>query len=211
MTKWLPSVTDRLKLVQETDPSAYSIILHHPGIRLSTHAATDTPDGIALMVIRIPALLARTSNDAKDSASFYIYDATHADEEPVFLGAHTVYIQHDHAVTFSGLPEVSLQELEAAVDTRLELREVKIADRTWIVGVVSLPDTYTPDILFIVLGGIIIFMASLILSTCFWAPMTRVSKLNSIKAQAAEEKAQIIVETARKQALAERQLNEYIA
>ena len=40
--------------------------------------------------------------------------------------------------------------------------------------------------------------------------MRRIQKLGQIKTQAAQEKADIIVETARQQALAERQLNEYI-
>lgn len=213
MQTWMPSVTNRLKLVQETDPNAFSIILHHPGVRLSTHNDTDTPSGVALMVIRIPALLARTNIDATESASFYIYDSTntYTGDDPVFLGGHSVYVPREGVVLFDGLPEVSLEELESTVDTRLEAREVAIADRTWTIAVVSLPDTYQPDMVFVILGGAIIFMSSLILSTCFWNHMTRVGKMNAIKAQAAREKAEILVDNARQQALVERQLNEYIA
>jgi CHASE domain len=211
VTTWMPCVTDRLKLVQETDPSAYSIILHHPGVRLSSQNETATPTGISLMVIRVPALLGHASSDAKDAASFYIYDSTHTDDEPVFLGAHSVYPPPNTVVTFRGLPEVSLEELKATAETHFELREVAIADRTWIVGVVSLPDTYKAQAVFVVVGGFIIFMASLSLSTCFWTQMARDDKVNAIKSEAAREKAEIIVKTARQQALAERQLNEYIA
>ncbi|CAB9527207.1 sensor kinase/phosphatase LuxQ [Seminavis robusta] len=206
-SSWLPSVTDRLKLVQETDPNAYSIIIHHPGIPLSPHNSTGAvakPSAISLMVIRMPALLARTNADASNSASFYIYDATHKDEDPVFLGAHTSYAQPDGVVTFRGLPELSLVDLEASVKTPFALRKVSIADREWKVVVVALPDTYEPQIGIVVVGGVIIAMASLILSTCFWFHMSHVKKVNA-------EKAQIVVDTARQQALAERQLNDYVA
>jgi hypothetical protein len=47
----------------------------------------------------------------------------------------------------------------------------------------------------------------------FWfhAHMNRMNKINKMRSDAATEKAALIVETARKQATMERQLNEYIA
>ena len=221
VTTWSPSVTSRLKLVQEKDPNAYSIILHHPGIPLSneTSSTADRPNAIALMVIRVPALLEKTSLDAKDSASFYLYDASDTEDDPVFLGANTVHAtsnnrEKDNSVTFQGLPEITLEELEVQVSkqgTRLELRYVMIADRQWIAAVVSLPNTFEANPVYVIVGGVMIAMASFLLSTCFLAHMNRVQKLNAIRNQAAHEKAQIFVDTAKKQALAERQLNEYIA
>lgn len=215
---WLPSITDRLQLVQETEDYSYSIILHHPGIRLSTHNATlnKYPTGISLMVIRIPALLARTSVDAKDSATFYLFDETHTDQDPVFLGANTVYVQpHTNVVSVNPLPELSLDQLQIDLKgqpkTRFELRRVDIADRKWVVAVVSLPDTFEPEFVFVIVGGVIIIVASVILSTCFWGRLQRAGKLHAIKQRAAQEKARIIVESARQQALMERNLNDFIA
>lgn len=211
ISSWVPGVTDRLKLVQETEIDAYSIILHHPGVPLSTDTNETSPTSISLVVIRVPALLERTNIEAKDAASFYIYDATYADQDPVFLGAQAVDVPANGDLTHTNLPEISLAELQASIDTRFTVRQIALADRQWTIAVVSHPDTYEPDIVNVLVGGCLIIVASLILSTCFWAHMTRVTKVNKIKAKAAEEKAEIIVETARKQALAERQLNEYIA
>lgn len=167
------------------------------------------------MVISIPTLLAHTIWDAASPASFYIYDNTYQEEEPVFLGGHRAHPGPAGVLAFTGLPEISLEELEDASQThkwsRFELRELDIADRKWSVAVVSLPNTYKPEFGIAIFGGVMILLASVILSTCVWADIHRVSKMNAIRAQANQEKADIILQTARQQALAERELNDYIA
>jgi CHASE1-domain containing sensor protein len=56
LTNWKPTLTPRLKLIQETDPSAYSVILMHPGIPVSTDPGR-RPRELATLVIRIPDVL----------------------------------------------------------------------------------------------------------------------------------------------------------
>ena len=207
---WLPSVTDRIKLVQETEPNAFSIILHHPGIRLSTHNETDTPSGISLMVIRIPTLIAHTTEGANDDkAALYIYDATYEDEEPVFLGGNTFCGKKKQHVS-EALPEISLNDLEDTTKRSYELRELEIADRKWIIAVVSLSDAYEPETTNVIVGGVTILLASVMLSICFWLHMNRIANMNAVKAKAAREKADVIVQAARKQARTEREVHTFV-
>jgi hypothetical protein len=71
--------------------------------------------------------------------------------------------------------------------------------------------TWHPPQLYVIIGGTIILAASIALSLWFYSHFGRVNNLVKLKAQNAAEKAAIILETARRQAIAERQLNDYIA
>jgi hypothetical protein len=60
LATWAPALTNHLRLVQETDPSAYSGLLMHPGIPLVASPGLQAQD-VSSMVIWIPSLLARVS------------------------------------------------------------------------------------------------------------------------------------------------------
>jgi CHASE domain len=90
-------------------------------------------------------------------------------------------------------------------------RTIRAAERDWIIVIESVSGTFVPEILFVVIGGLIILSASIMLAFWFHAHMNRMNKINKMRSDAATEKAALIVETARKQATMERQLNEYIA
>eukprot|EP00980_Cylindrotheca_fusiformis_P016025 scaffold4715_cov115-Cylindrotheca_fusiformis.AAC.9 len=209
VTKWAPGITDRLQLVQETEVNAYSIILHHPGVPLMNSNETE-PTSISLVVIRVPDLLGRTR--VEHPASFYLYDSTYNDTNPVFLGAQDVNLASKGDTTHTNLQEISLASLEDSIGSKFSAHHsVTIADRQWTIVVVSHLHTYEPDILNVVVGGVLIVAASFVLSSCFWIHMTRVANIKKIEAQAAREKADLIVKSAKHQAVTERQLNEYIA
>jgi signal transduction histidine kinase/CheY-like chemotaxis protein len=209
---WKPSLTDRLRLVQDKDPAAYSIILHHPGVRVSTQDDV-RPNSIALMVIRIPALIERAAKiSSEQSKTVYIYDRTYPDIDQIYLGAATISATND-IVELEFLPEKELSEVldPELPHIRTETVEVEISNRLWTVVVQSTNDTYDTDNTDIIIGATIIITASLILAVWFCTHMGRLKSMNEIKRQAETDKAGIVVETARRQALAERQLNEYIA
>ena len=67
--------------------------------------------------------------------------------------------------------------------------------------------SYQSDLLFVILGGAIIFAASVFCAAWLHSHLSRIAKLNDIKATRAAEKAQI----AKVQAMRERELNEFIA
>ena len=95
MNNGLPALTDRLRLVQETDAVAYGVVLMHPGINLSSERDDDSwPRDLASIVVRIPALLERSARNQGESSLVYLYDKSDSRGEPLFLGAMHVEKRH---------------------------------------------------------------------------------------------------------------------
>jgi hypothetical protein len=103
LSNWNPTLMPRLKLVQETDPSAYSVILMHPGIPVSTDPGR-RPRDLATLVIRIPDLLhTGAAPYQSESIAVYIFDSSKADEDPQFLGGAGISVRDGMATeTFFG-------------------------------------------------------------------------------------------------------------
>ena len=62
-----------------------------------------------------------------------------------------------------------------------------------------------------VLGGVVIFVACILLALWFYSSTQRAAKIHDIQAAADAEKAALIVDNAERAALAERELNDYLA
>jgi hypothetical protein len=138
---WAPALTDRLRLVQENDPSAYSVLLMHPGIPLES-APDIMPRDLSLVVIRIPSLLVRATRNQMEAVSLYLYDTTNAFDEnpPPFLGGVHVDVQGSD-VEF--VDEIELDELlDQVTPVDIYRAPVRIASRTWEVVVVPMQSTY---------------------------------------------------------------------
>ena len=70
---------------------------------------------------------------------------------------------------------------------------------------------YASDEVFIVIGGVIIFLACGVVALWFVKSAERSARIQDIQIAADAEKAALIVENAEKAAESERQLNDYIA
>lgn len=213
-TTWKPALGGGFKLVQDTDESAYSVALYHPGVPVSSEPNKEKPTEIAAILVRIPDLLTRSARlISATSLTVFLFDAHDDAKDPSFLGGVTIknLPGESHNSNLTWLAETNLTELPAKNSTRHVERIIQVGNREWIVAVESVDGTFSPDVLFIVIGAAMIFSASLMLAFWFQAHITRLGKLDMIKREAAAEKAALIVETARKQASKERQLNEYIA
>ena len=236
METWKPLVTPRLQLVQETDPSAYSVILMHPGIP-NTHPNLDRPASFSSVVLRIPDLLFSTSQLRKNNADaldIYIYDVTNhelggeigPEEEPVFLGAAMIRSSGSSASlgdderttatssTVDFLPEITLAELrdQHGKDDKFQEENVNIlSDQIWRIVVVAAPGAYDTDLTFIILAGTLLFLLVLSLGVFVYISMRRMIKTTRLKAQAQKERAALIVDNAKSAAKAERELNDFIA
>jgi signal transduction histidine kinase/CheY-like chemotaxis protein len=206
LATWQPALTPRLQLVQETDPSAYSVILFHPGAKV--HTATQARD-LSSTVIRIPSLFARILNESTQSISYYLFDATDTANPPQFLGGvvGTAFVGHSELTLAN---ETSLSDVRASSRRFLE-REITVSSRTWIVAVTALHGTYEANVTFVVLGGIMIFITCVCLAVWVDKNMLRASKISALKSQAQQEKAALIVRQATESARAERELNDFIA
>ena len=138
---WKPAVTDRVRLVQETDPNAYSVLLMHPGIPLSTQPDLK-PRDLASIVIRIPDLLRRATSRQSQAIHAWIYDSTDQSQEPVFMGGHAFVVDNDRdhpqeddqdGVHLSQ-EEVSIQNLRAQ-EKRLYEEAIDVASNEWTIVV----------------------------------------------------------------------------
>jgi signal transduction histidine kinase/CheY-like chemotaxis protein len=195
---WKPALSDRLKLVQETDPNAYGFGLIHPGVPNSVLTAS-APNGFSQIIVRVPALLERAARVSLVSSSVYIFDTSNTAIDPIFLGAADIRVDHGK-VSLNSIPETHLNKTSSHFT-----RSIKVADRNWTITVV--PADNSLDLEFIILGGCIIFVGCIVAALWFYLHLERIAKLNELRSQAQKEKAK----DALKQALLERELNEFIA
>ena len=209
ITKGKPALTDRLKLVQETTESAFGVVLMHPGYNLTT-ARDVWPRDLASIVIKIPDLLKRAAETQQgESSAVYIYDDSDSGGEPLFLGAAQVS-PNEKSAKLTFLPEKELEELRL-LDALVYTQTVDAANKEWIVVVHSLEGTYEPSILFVILGGVIIVVASVCLAAWVYTNTKRVEQFNQMRAVAESENAALILDNARRATKAEKELNDFIA
>ena len=172
------------------------------------------PRDLAAMVICIPDLLIKSTIDQDKSSSVYIHDLNHLSDDAVFMGAATV--KGNGANTkpdVSFLDEVAIDELKSPSRFEQLKRQANVtaANRVWTITVVALDDTYKPNIIFVVVGGVIIFVCTVLVSLWIYTNARRVEKWNEITAAAQAEKAALILQNAKQQAKTERELNDFLA
>ena len=174
------------------------------------------PRDLASIVIRIPDLLRRAGKNRGDTSEVYLYDKSDSGGEPLFLGAAKITPPPDETekATLTFLPEKTIEELYQHVhDTKALYYEetVQAANKEWIVSVHSTEGDYQPNVIFVILGGAIIFVASLALALWMYTNQRRIENYNKMKAQTDAEKAALILDNARQATKAERELNDFIA
>lgn len=203
LDSFAPSVTRGIRLVQETDPNALGIILRHPGIPTPMFNIS-RPTFLAQVVIRVHDMLERATSGIVHSQSVYLYDSTNDKNDPDFLGAIEMGTVEGETIR-TKLPKVHLEDIPRPRKSHMYSEEIEIADRMWICAVVSREES--PHIVYIILGGAIIFCASLLLAIWFQTRMSRLAKINELRAQAESEKSKNAQLEVRK----ERQINEYLS
>ena len=209
-----PALTDRLRLVQEKEAIAYGVVLMHPGYNITTTGPGERwPYDLASIVIRIPDLLTRSTDKQSQGSDVYIFDKSDTSGNPLFLGGVriTPSAQEGSTADLQFLEEKLLEELRGPDGRLYREIDVQIANKVWTVSVLSRNDDFQADFVFVLVGGSIIFVATIGLA--FWVHQNtkRVAKINRLKAEAEAEKASLILESARKAAEAERELNDFIA
>ncbi|CAB9502715.1 respiration control sensor protein ArcB [Seminavis robusta] len=167
------------------------------------------PRDLSAMVLCIPDLISRSSYELQDqSSAVYIHDLNHPNaQEPVFMGG--AIIQTGHNISF--LEEVPIQDLKAPRSKLLFASDINAANRVWTITVVALDGTYEPNVVFVILGGVIIFMSTMLLAAWIYTNSRRLAKWNEMTAKAQAEKAALILQSAHSQAKTERELNDFLA
>ena len=202
-----PALTDRLRLVQETESGdAYGVVLMHPGVNLTLQPDV-WPKDLASIVIRIQDLLKRSVENQGASSLVYIHDSTDASGSPLFLGGVGVDTTGGKAVLVF-LPEIELNQVHGHKQWE---DTVMAANKVWTVSVAAVDGTFEGDNLFVILGGVIICIASIALALWVYTTARRVRRFNNMKAKAEAEKTALILDNANQATRAERELNDFIA
>jgi signal transduction histidine kinase/CheY-like chemotaxis protein len=213
-----PVLSKRLHTVQETEENAYSVLIYHPGIFLETDP-DDYPSELSVVLVRIPSLLFRVSLVQEENLAVYLYDTTilNTGGATEFLGGGAFTVSGEEAEgvthTLELLPEIAIDTLHKRFESsRIYEEEVAITPSgTWVVAVVPVDDTYNPYIAFVLFGGAMILTAGVSIAAWYFTNARRDARLNEMRVASEAEKAVLIVENAEKSALAERELNDFLA
>jgi hypothetical protein len=127
--------------VQETDPNAYSVILMHPGVPLSTTPNLQ-PKDFSSMVVRIPDLLRDAVKFHANPTTVFLFDSTDKTSPNAFLGG--VSTTRNNQLIFE--EENTLEGVRQRYGNQRQ-REIimDIASSKWILVVVAVEGTYEVD------------------------------------------------------------------
>lgn len=195
------SVTGRLDYLPPPDrpgePYEYSVIMAHPGLSQAIAPAVNKSSDVAILVLRFNAFLDKAYKEffTEEPTMIYIFDSTSSTDNriPEFLGG-------------AELGPIKLEYAHEVNDTRREKARysaqklVNFAGRQWIFVVVAPPDTYEPDYFLAIFGALMIVLASVCAALWIFS-----------RSRARAEKSAILLESAKRAAQAERELNDFIA
>jgi signal transduction histidine kinase len=217
LSTWKPALTPRIRIARDRGSAevdsgevAFSVILLHPGVPLSTMPDSQASD-LAGIIVRIPDFLVDLSTRMVESAQVYLYDSTNSEIVPLFLGGASMLVNEGGSVVTENEAVVDFSELLSSTTTKTYTSVIDIAQRKWTVAIVAVEGSYKADTLFIILGGAIIGGCCILLAIWLYTTMRRQAHITQIEALSAAEKSDIMVENARKSAKTERELNDFIA
>jgi hypothetical protein len=154
------------------------------------------------------------------------------EDDPMFLGGARVVVDADADTEPVGgaetapsptcLPKRGRRALAFLPEARLrhvtgghsyhKVANVSAANKVWTVVVVAAGGAFRPrGLVFVLLSSSMILLASVGLAYWYYSYTERVARLGALKAAAEAEKQALILEAARQAAVAERELNDFIA
>jgi CHASE domain len=204
-----PSLTDRLRLVQETENVAYGVVLMHPGYALSS--SNDTwPRDLASIVVRIPDLLARAAENQYEGSSVYLYQQTIDDEAKIYLGSVKVSPRRNARAELTSLKEIPAQNVIGGTLFNY-VEDIEVTNKVWRAIILSDDETFQPNYFYVVIGGSLMFLTTCGLAVWVHLNARSIWNMNKQRSKADAEQARLILENAQQAANAERELNDFIA
>jgi signal transduction histidine kinase len=200
-----PSISDRLTLVQEKVDKAYGVVILHPGVNVTSQRDI-WPHDLASIVIRIPDLLKRSTMYQEIGTDVYLFDKL---QSATFLGAIRVrpYDQSIHSESVTLLPEIAITELPK----NTWRNDIPASNKVWCLAIVPSENTFNSATVFVILGGITIFFASVFIAFNVHTKTHQILRYNTMKRDAEIERATLILENTKKSAKSELELNDFIA
>ncbi|CAB9503949.1 Receptor-type guanylate cyclase gcy [Seminavis robusta] len=175
---WEPALGGRIRTVQETDPSAYSVIMYHPGVRTEHEPVYAKSPAVAQLIVRMPDMLVQFMQGMLQNEKLYVYDSTDPDT-PVYLVAGTIVNPKATAAKdrLEKLPEVELADIPRPRGAQYEETVINANDRKWTVVIVSTNEK--ANLTFVILGGAIIFLACCMIAVWYYRHLTVLETMTS--------------------------------
>jgi hypothetical protein len=159
--------------------------------------------------------LRRATQNQQRSSLVYLFDRSDSSGKPIFLGGVKITNlkkgQEANTTQLEFLEEMELEEVRGNATRYYQEMDVEVANKVWTISVLAVEGTFKPDVAFVIVGGIIFLFATIGLAYWVHKNTYRVARINRFKSEAESEKAALILESARKAAQAERELNDFIA
>lgn len=211
----LPALTDRMRWNNEKSDAAYSVILSHPGYNVSSNRQK-WPRDFASIMVRMQDLISESAKTQGHHMLLYLFDKADYSNASAFLGGALITPSGSEASSkVDFLPEIELADVRsrARKDRRIMYRENDIiaANKIWTICVQQVPETFQPDISYVVIGGVFISIATVCVSVWVFVNTRSIANFHRMKAEAEAERTSLILDSARKSAEAERELNDFIA
>ena len=237
LTTGLPILSRRARLFQDPRPEIYGVTIIHPGriTSVDEERRRDAPRAVAKLVVRVADILTRAAATLKAGGlSVYIYDVTKdANDDdgdnniistPVFLAGadidskENIILKNEtlcddvikHHQLRSSMPSSAQSSPSTYMDKDKLFFTAKynLLDREWMIVVRPIHyNDFNPDLTYVILGAIFMFVACTFLASWLKYHHQREVTMNYIKTQAAKERAY----SALKQVQRERHLNDFIA
>ena len=201
MTSWEPALSPPTLLAQDFEPDVYSVFLTHPG--RETTVSHKKPHSFISAVVRIPDLLVAAAGETRRPMRVYVYDSTDSGIM-AYLGAAQLRM-NEGLLQATPIRKTEYEDISLGHNSHKYSTTIDVVDRQWTVVVAPLNGSDAPEVIFIVVGTVIIFSIFVILGITLRRHLKRIKSINKIQAEA--DKA----ESAQQQVLRERRLNEYLA
>ena len=201
----------------------------HPGI-----LPEDTGQNIAMLQLGIDGILRRlTRYQTSEDTTVFLFDSTNPDEEEFmggmeirtgssddetchwgdstcFVSQKRVVKGNDDILNVDG-EDWTVEQILDLPGRKLEGRFSLPGERVWKMVVVSDSEAFEPYYGFVITMSIVIALVSIFTSVWFYMSTRRARKFQELQFLATQEQARVKFEAAQKRALAERELNDFIA
>jgi hypothetical protein len=199
-----PAMGGRFLLATEdSDDAQWAVGILHPGIDeyevLEGSAANFTAKNlqhhsVSRIVVRPADVIQYCTMNLdfpeKGGVSIFIFDEKDGENASLFLAGarvldngNVLYLEETQYETMEASASYSFGHL------RTHQESVAIADHTWTVVVIPVGESYEPRFDFVILGAVLLFLSTILVTCLHHSTMARTSQLRAIKSESARDKA----------------------
>ena len=206
---WKPLLSERTIIpYHNSSDEGYSVYFFNPGAELPNHLKRTEWDSSG-MAIYVPDVLRIATSRQLQPSMIFVYDNDDFRyDDPAFLAGALISPQKD-SVDLQFQREVMWSSLSKRSGCKSEI--ISVVNRQWTVVVCRVDGTYEVDAMYVIFGGLAVFIACLCLVTWFYTTSRKAKQVSEVRTAAEREKAALIVQNANRAAEMEREMSEYMA